>query len=262
MIVISALRDAGNLPVYWQAYNKKGIGLTEEQQGQISFNGRDGNDLSWNTVMAIIERMASDHPAALMIQDTEQSGEADYNIEKLYLMLMQYGPKTFYDYFVKDNSGFVSQEVTVDGRTFVTGAYKSSEDASAVTVWNEETFLTQYGISVMHESQILVRGGIEVFGNIVTFGGNWNVYTDFSEITPADMGMIITGRAGTVSCLIIMRSRPGAGLRPLTWGRQFTMRCSMLVEILDIKRVCIFWKSLRTVNLFTAKRDGSYFIRV
>lgn len=70
MIVISALRDAGNLPVYWQAYNKKGIGLTEEQQGQISFNGRDGNDLSWNTVMAIIERMASDHPAALMIQDT------------------------------------------------------------------------------------------------------------------------------------------------------------------------------------------------
>ena len=188
MIVISALRDAGNLPVYWQAHNKKGIGLTEEQQGQISFNGRDGNDLSWNTVMAIIERMASDHPAALMIQDTEQSGEADYNIEKLYLMLMQYGPKTFYDYFAKDNSGFVSQEVTVDDRTFVTGAYKSSEDASAVTVWNEETFLTQYGISVMHESQILVRGGIEVFGNIVTFGGNWNVYTDFSEITPAGYG--------------------------------------------------------------------------
>lgn len=188
MIVLSAISDGQNLPVYWQAYNKKGISLTEEQQGQTSFNGKDGNDLSWNTVMAIVARMASDHPAALMIQDTEQSDEVDYNIEKLYLMLMQYGPKTFYDYFVKENSGFVSQEVTVDGRTFVTGAYKSSADADAVTVWNEETFLTTYGISVMHESQILVRGGIEVFGDIVTFGGSWNVYTDFSELVPVGYG--------------------------------------------------------------------------
>lgn len=192
MIVITAQADGVK---YWEKYNLKGGSLTAEEYHTTAFAGPDGNDLSWDAVLAIMERMASEHPAAMLLQSPVMCGSGDYNIEKLYIMLMQYGAKAFRAGFMSDIEHFQAQEVTVEGRTFLTGAYRNEEQGcrNFETTWNADTFLTKWGVSVMHES-VFSQEQNEVFGTILTCSGNGDGFRDFlktdriTEITAAENG--------------------------------------------------------------------------
>lgn len=174
---------------YWEKYNKGHETLTETERKTTEFTGAAGNDLSWNTVLAIIERMASDSPAAMILQFDKMCGSGEYNIDKLYMMLMQYGAKPFHRMFLADTENFKAQEVTVDGRTFVTGAYRNPEkpDSGFVTAWDKETFKTSLGVSVMHESDF-PQGQSEVFGTILTTNGDQSLLREF--LNPNKIGEV------------------------------------------------------------------------
>lgn len=165
---------------YWEKYNLRQETLTEQERGTTTFLGPEGNDLSWDATLAIVERMASEHPAAMLLQFPVMCGSGNYNMEKLYIMLMQYGAKAFKAGFLDDNEHFQAQEVTVDGRTFLTGAYWNEEQGSDnfKTTWDAETFKTKWGVSVMHESAF-PQGQNEVFGTILTYNGNMDGFRDF-----------------------------------------------------------------------------------
>lgn len=172
---------------YWIKYNKDNAILTEQEKQTTTFSGDNGNDLSWNATLAIVERMASDNPAAMLLQFNVMCGTGNYNMEKLYIMLMQYGAKGFWNTFVSDTENFKAQEVTVGKKTFITGAYRNSAQGknTFATTWNAETFMTDLGIDAMHES-VFPQGTSEVFGTILTYNGDMSMLRDFwnpSKIT-------------------------------------------------------------------------------
>lgn len=184
MIVITA-QDYG--VKYWIKHNKEHAELTEAQKGTTTFTGANGNDLSWNATLAIVDKMASDSPAAMILQFNAMCGTGEYNMEKLYIMLMQYGAKSFQTTFLADTENMKSQEVTVDGKTFVTGAFRNPSDTQKgyVTKWDNSTFMTKLGVSAMHESAF-PQGQSEVFGTILTYNGDMSMlraYTDPQKIS-------------------------------------------------------------------------------
>lgn len=163
---------------YWEKHNWKKESLSEAEKKKTAFLGPDGNDISWNTALRIVNRMASDNPAAMILQSSnmyeQQEAFGYYNTQKLYIMLMQYGAKPFRDTFIADSENFKAEEITANGRTYISGVYRNpfNGNGSFSAAWNNETFMTEFGVSVMHESKFLPGPTGEVFGKILTFNGN------------------------------------------------------------------------------------------
>jgi len=109
------------------------------QPNSIWSTGGDTNpdlweDLGWSTVEAIMDRMGSAYPAALIMQQNAMFGNGSdcgfYNSGKLFVILKIYGAQTFKTLFM---DGSLSKYMTTDetvtypedaaGRTYVTGCF-------------------------------------------------------------------------------------------------------------------------------------------
>lgn len=170
------------MSVVWDAYNREGIVRSdaEKQARPRQFLGKDGNDLQWDAVVRIVERMASKTPPALYLQQSAlhvggNSGE--YNAGKLYVMLMQYGAGIFKNTFMDGDENFgAASYTTSDGKETYGGVYTkyntNTQRQETITNWDQQTFLTEYGEGVMHESAFPSGRTGEVFGTILLFNGD------------------------------------------------------------------------------------------
>lgn len=166
----------------WDAYNLEGVVRSdaEKQARPIQFLGKNGNDLSWDAVVRIVERMASKTPPAMYLQQSAlhvggNSGE--YNVGKLYVMLMQYGANIFKNTFMDGDENFgAAAYTTSDGKETYGGVYTRydpyTQKQETITNWDAQTFLTEYGESVMHESAFPSGRTGEVFGTILLYNGD------------------------------------------------------------------------------------------
>lgn len=178
MIMITAKTECVLL---WDEVNKKGIQLSDEEKNKREttfiyneLEGKSGIDFSWDLVMKIMERMASDSPAAMYLETPAMlpGNETTYNIGKLYMMLMQYSAKSFKETFLDDEVNFKVAGVQVNGSTVETGIYHNPiQDKTYDVKWTNETFLTELGIEAMHESQFN-EGTNEFYNTIMTFNGD------------------------------------------------------------------------------------------
>lgn len=214
-LIVFTAQDYGK--VYWDAHNTKGepdadgnptrLELTPEETGKTTFLGANGNDISWEAALRIVDRMASVNPAAMILHGTEMYGvglsanEKKYNVHKLYIMLMQYGAKAFKETFIKDTENFKMDKVSVDGREIWTGFYRNVSQGKDFTAdWDENTFMTELGIGVMHESSFIPGNSSEVFGSIMTFNGDMSFllkYTSPNTIAPLPSGNNPWNKPGT-----------------------------------------------------------------
>lgn len=182
----------------WDAYNLDGITRTAEEKAArpTTFLGADGNDLTWEATLRIVNRMASDTAPGFYMQGPAlHSGgnSGEYNVGKLYVMLMQYGANVFRNTFIEGNDNFLADTyVTSDGKTTYGGVYVKHNDTTGederITNWDQQTFLTPYGESVMHESAFPSGMTGEVFGTILLFNGDTSFMRGFlttmiSEVT-------------------------------------------------------------------------------
>lgn len=184
-IVISA---QSHMTDVWDAYNLAGIVRTDAEKvaRATSFLGAGGNDLSWEATLRILERMASKAPAAMYLQQSAMysagSNCGEYNVGKLYLMLMQYDASVFRNVFIEGNADFTaSTYTTADGKETYGGVY------AGVTNWNQTTFLTSYGASMMHEATL--PGGVtgEVFDTILISDGSANFFQEFMTTSISEL---------------------------------------------------------------------------
>lgn len=173
----------------WDAYNLEGIVRTADEKTAraASFLGADGNDLSWEATLRIVERMASDTPAAMYLEQPalyNGGNSGEYNVGKLYVMLMQYGANVFWNSFIDGNEDFAADTyVTSDGKTTYGGIYTKRDAATGqedvITNWNQQTFLTSYGEGIMHEAMFPLGRTGEVFGTILLYNGDMSFLRDF-----------------------------------------------------------------------------------
>lgn len=173
----------------WDAYNLDGITRTEDEKAERpkTFLGADGNDLTWEATLRIVERMASDTPPGMYLEQPalyagDNAGE--YNVGKLYIMLMQYGANVFSNTFIEENDNFTADTyVTSDGRTTYGGVYTKQNGTTGqserITNWNPQTFLTSYGESVMHEAVFPLGKTGEVFGTILLYNSDMSFLRSF-----------------------------------------------------------------------------------
>lgn len=182
----------------WDAYNVDGITRTAEEKAArpTTFLGANGNDLTWEATLRIVERMASATPPGMYLEQPALYGggnSGEYNVGKLYIMLMQYGANVFWNTSVEGNDNFVADTyVTSDGKTTYGGVYTKRNDVTGqderFTNWNQQTFLTPYGESIMHEAAFPLGRTGEVFGTILLYNGDTSFLRGFlttvvSEIT-------------------------------------------------------------------------------
>lgn len=132
MIYIHRSHDSG-LMTLWEKYNKDNKVLTEEEKARNTFTA---NDMPWDAVLAIIDRMSEEDPAALMLDESANVSDEKNNCHKLLLMLRQYGPKVFKELFL-DTGKIVESDVQSNGLT--TGIYNKDVSTSVIN-WTEQTF--------------------------------------------------------------------------------------------------------------------------
>lgn len=163
----------------WDEYNTSGIVRTAEEKAArpTTFYGANGNDLTWEATLRIVDRMASDSPAAMYLEQPALYGgsnSGEYNVGKLYVMLMQYGASVFRNTFIENNENFTAATYTTsDGKTTYGGVY------NGITNWGQQTFLTPYGESVMHEAAFPLGSTGEVFDTILLYNSDMSFLRDF-----------------------------------------------------------------------------------
>lgn len=173
----------------WDAYNLEGIVRTTEEKNAraTGFLGANGNDLTWEATLRIVERMASDTPAAMYLEQPalcNGGNSGEYNVGKLYVMLMQYGANVFWNSFIDGNEDFAADTyITSDGKTTYGGVYTKHNEATGrdevITNWNQQTFLTSYGEGVMHEAAFPLGRTGEVFGTILLYNSDMSFLRTF-----------------------------------------------------------------------------------
>lgn len=174
MIYIHGGQAAPGMQTIWDKYSGKTLSAEDKAVTQFS-----ENDINWEVTMAIVERMASENPTAMVLEEpTMYRNAEDNNMRKLYLMLMQYGAKAFYNQFVlsgqittvmSDKTDFMS------GKPLSTGSYEKPYKNGSKTKWNQETFClpgeADLGYSYMHEIY-LPYGGSETYQSIFVYNGD------------------------------------------------------------------------------------------
>lgn len=173
----------------WDAYNLEGIVRTAEEKAArpTAFFGVNGNDLTWEATLRMVERMASASPAAMYLEQPalyNGNNSGEYNVGKLYVMLMQYGANVFWNSFIDGNENLTADTyVTSDGKTMYGGVYKKYNNTTGqtdvITNWTQQTFLTSYGESVMHEAAFPLGRTGEVFGTILLYNGDMSFLRTF-----------------------------------------------------------------------------------
>lgn len=133
MIYIHRSHDQGLISLY-EKYHQ---GITAE------YDSFRQNDFTWDMVARIMERQNSKDPAAVVVDRSAMQGkEADNsvisnetNVNKLFLMLTQFGPRYFYDVF---QSEITAYEKTDEAKGSVSSySYQNKKE------WDEATFITE-----------------------------------------------------------------------------------------------------------------------
>lgn len=193
-IVMTAQTTMTNV---WDACNLAGITRTDAEKAArpTSFLGSAGNDLSWEAALRIVERMASNTPAAMYLQQPALylagSSSGEYNVGKLYLMLMQYGAGVFKNIFIEGDAGVTAANYTTsDGKPVYGGVFtkqNANGTASVITNWDQETFLTDYGMSPMHEAALPAGVTGEVYDTILISDGSTGFLQEFLAATVQEL---------------------------------------------------------------------------
>lgn len=173
----------------WDAYNLDEITRTEDEKAARpkTFLGANGNDLTWEAVLRMVERMASDAPPGMYLEQPalyNGGNSGEYNVGKLYIMLMQYGANIFSNTFMEGNDNFTADTyVTSDGKTTYGGVYMKPNETTGqnerIINWNQQTFMTPYGESVMHEAAFPLGRTGEVFGTILLYNSDMSFLRGF-----------------------------------------------------------------------------------
>lgn len=174
MIYVHGGDAAPGLQTIWDKYSGKT--LKPEEKAITKFGE---NDINWEVAMAIVKRMASANPAAMVLEEsTMYGGTGNSNMHKLYLMLMQYGAKAFYNQFLisgQIDTVMGSGTDAMTGKPLSTGSCRIPYNNGSKTAWSQDTFYLpsekDLGFSYMHE-KYLPYGGTETYQSIFVYNGN------------------------------------------------------------------------------------------
>lgn len=190
----------GGMESTWIKFNKENKQLTQAELDRRTFAQ---NDINWNVTWTLVERMASERPAAMIMEGPNMYNVAgnnvlaDSNVRKLYIMLMQYGAKAFYNQF--------GDKITVDttsaggtdamtGEKLTTGWYSDPYKGHSATqgtnevIWDDMTFYLngvpeEESAALMHEKR-LDASNIETFETIYSYNGDTSLFMDFMKKKP------------------------------------------------------------------------------
>lgn len=161
--------DTDGLQKNWLQMNKEGAALTNTA---TNFLGE--NDLSWDVVMAIFNRMISSNRPALIMDTTNiyQSTASVNNAHKLCIMLLQMGPANFNRLMINTSK---IKTTLVNGKT--TGYYVGGSGTQTITQWDANTFpdntaKTMYGDLLLKNPTMIGNSNITVGEGIYTFNGD------------------------------------------------------------------------------------------
>lgn len=159
LICISEEQDAG-LHELWNLAKKDG--QQEVSSDAPTVFGGD-NDVPWKAVRTIVECMAGDDPPALLLSKTTYDSDKSVNLNKLAIMVLQYQPQFFMDYYMDkvDQNGTYTDENGTKHDVWV-----HSEDQ------NQNTFDLKYAYS----KNISYGTSENVFGNVYAYS-NFNIFT-------------------------------------------------------------------------------------
>ena len=178
----------GGLEETWTRYNKENKQLTDVEKNIKNFKS---NDINWNVTWTIVERMASERPAAVIMEGANMYNLAagnvneTSNVRKLYIMLMQYGAKAFYNQFGDKITETTSPDEVdaITGEPLTTGYYSdpyTGHNASGDNVrWTDRTFYIN-GLSeeenaeLMHE-KVIDAAGVETFETVFSYNGDTSI---------------------------------------------------------------------------------------
>ncbi|SHO53932.1 DUF5057 domain-containing protein [Anaerocolumna xylanovorans] len=161
----------------WNKFNKEGITLNNPP---ADFKG--DNDLTWDAVMAIFNRMVSKNRASVVLDLTTVylSGESDNNAHKLCIMLLQMGPANFDRLLV--TTGKI-KTTTVSGK--VTGYYVGKNGNEIITKWDQNTFpdngaKTKYGDLVL-KNPYMTASNTTVGEGVYTYNGDMSLLENLNS---------------------------------------------------------------------------------
>lgn len=168
--------DSGMVNI-WNKFNKEGLTLANPP---TNFTGN--NDLTWDAVMAIFNRMVSKNRAAIILDITSVylSGASENNAHKLCIMLLQMGPVNFNRLLIETDK---IKTTTVNGR--VTGYYVGKSGTNTITKWDQNTFpdngeKTKYGDLVL-KNPYMTASNITVGEGIYTYNGDMSLLENLGQ---------------------------------------------------------------------------------
>ncbi|SHJ61474.1 protein of unknown function [Anaerocolumna jejuensis DSM 15929] len=176
--------DSGMVSI-WNKFNKEGETLDNPPA-----NYKGENDLTWDAVMAIFNRMVSQNRASIILDITSVylSGPSDNNVHKLCIMLLQMGPANFNRLLVATGK---IKTTTVNGR--VTGYYAGKGGNEKITQWDQNTFpdngeKTKYGDLVL-KNPYMTASNITVGEGVYTYNGDMSLLENLSEKNIREIGV-------------------------------------------------------------------------
>lgn len=185
MIYMHGGHSQGNktnsLEEIWTKFNTKGENgsvkkLTAEEDGRDTFAK---NDIPWNAAIEIVERMAGENPAALIMDAQVNVGDqsaTDNNCRKLCLMIRQYGPVMFKTAFLDTGLVTESGEDRLNTCGLTTGIYNNE------SMWDMNTLLPKN----MSREDMNAQYGI----TNPDYSAHWDTVTDNTYIYSGDKGML------------------------------------------------------------------------
>lgn len=156
-------------------------GLNESDGVYTTFANKD---LGYDATMAIMERMSSDNPAAMVIDATATwDAGNETNVHKLFLMLMQYDPAIFMQWFgVKEGNQYKYLLRGANDKVVYQPEYKDAP----ITSWDNRTFQfspTDSALSLVPLMRFdnVHSGEYNVVDHIYTYKGNMSMFQEFTK---------------------------------------------------------------------------------
>ena len=177
LITIHDARAQTGIAKVWNTAN----GKNADDGVETTFASKD---LGYDATMAIVERMSSSNPAAVIMDAaaTFNAGE-DTNVHKLFIMLLQYEPAVFMQLFGEKENGSYKYLLRGDNDKVV---YKPTYQNSQIVSWKKETFQyspTDANVSYITQMRFdnIHSGGYNVVENIYTYHGDTSMFQEFAQ---------------------------------------------------------------------------------
>ena len=177
LITIHDARAQKGIAKVWNTAN----GKNADDGVETTFASKD---LGYDATMAIVERMSSSNPAAVIMDAaaTFNAGE-DTNVHKLFIMLLQYEPSVFMQLFGEKENGSYKYLLRGDNDKVV---YKPTYQNSQIVSWKKETFQyspTDANVSYITQMRFdnIHSGGYNVVENIYTYHGDTSMFQEFAQ---------------------------------------------------------------------------------